>query len=216
MARQGIPISEVLRARTALLAAGTYPSADAVRAFLGTGSKATIHRHLKTLAAGTMPAQLSEALQATVQTLAEQLALEAEARVGDLQLAHEAAMSKMARQLQHSEQMRVSLEEQLLAAQHALASAEQELESATERERRVRGDLGNAYRQVAALQDTVATAELQHNSLVADLTHARESLEHFRRSAKAARESENTRHAAEIQTLSREVIALRTELSDRR
>ena len=52
MARGGVYRTEVEKARNALLAEGKHPSVDAVRVALGnTGSKTTIHRHLKDLEA---------------------------------------------------------------------------------------------------------------------------------------------------------------------
>ncbi|UTL89178.1 DNA-binding protein [Pseudomonas fluorescens] len=85
MARAGINKALVQRARDALLARGLSPSIEAVRAELGhTGSKTTILRYLRELdVAEPHPPQvnLSEELQALLQSLAERLANEAQATV---------------------------------------------------------------------------------------------------------------------------------------
>ena len=85
MSRAGINKALVQRARDALLARGLSPSIEAVRAELGhTGSKTTILRYLRELdVAEPHPPQvnLSEELQALLQSLAQRLANEAQATV---------------------------------------------------------------------------------------------------------------------------------------
>ncbi|QBE65452.1 DNA-binding protein [Pseudoduganella lutea] len=90
MARNGLTKQQVRAVRDQLLAAGRYPSADAVRHALGdTGSKSTIHRYLKELA-GEDPADVARrdetehALLALVGQLAERLHADAEGSVGAL------------------------------------------------------------------------------------------------------------------------------------
>jgi SOS-response transcriptional repressor LexA len=79
MARGGVYRTEVKKARDSLRVQGVNPSIDAVRAALGhTGSKTTIHRHLKELeaeeAAGVGAREpISEVLQHLVAQLAARL-----------------------------------------------------------------------------------------------------------------------------------------------
>ncbi|MYM22249.1 hypothetical protein GTP46_06290 [Duganella sp. FT135W] len=86
MARTGLTKSQVRETRDQLLAEGRYPSVDAVRHALGdTGSKSTIHKHLKELAeednsAGLKREDTSRSLQALVEQLADKLHLDAERR----------------------------------------------------------------------------------------------------------------------------------------
>ena len=91
MARTGITKAQVRTIREQLLAQQRYPSADAVRAALGdTGSKSTIHRYLKELAAEQQTDQptTAPALQDLVERLAAQVYAETERRLDALRAAH--------------------------------------------------------------------------------------------------------------------------------
>ncbi|GGZ02075.1 DNA-binding protein [Pseudoduganella plicata] len=80
MARTGITKTQVRTIRDRLLAEGRYPSADAVRGALGdTGSKSTIHRYLKELAAEDETATVTDDTQSGLRELIEQLARKVEA-----------------------------------------------------------------------------------------------------------------------------------------
>lgn len=103
MARSGLTKSQVRTVRDRLLAEGRYPSVDAVRQALGdSGSKSTIHRHLKDLrdeeaaadggAPGSRREDTAGALHAIVEQLADKLHAQAEERIRALQAAHEAAL----------------------------------------------------------------------------------------------------------------------------
>lgn len=86
MARTGLTKSQVRETRDQLLAEGRYPSVDAVRHALGdTGSKSTIHKHLKELAeednrVGLKHEDTTRSLQALVEQLADKLHQDAERR----------------------------------------------------------------------------------------------------------------------------------------
>jgi Arc/MetJ-type ribon-helix-helix transcriptional regulator len=87
MARNGLTKNQVRAIRDQLVAAGRYPSADAVRHALGdTGSKSTIHKYLKELA-GEDPDSAARrddtenALLALVAQLAQRLHADAEGSV---------------------------------------------------------------------------------------------------------------------------------------
>lgn len=101
MARAGIYKSEVLRARDKLRALGRYPSIDAIRTELGTGSKGTIHRYLKEIEedeGGSSGAKvpISEALHDLVASLATRLQEEADARVSDAEAKHAVQLQQRA------------------------------------------------------------------------------------------------------------------------
>jgi hypothetical protein len=103
MARSGLTKSQVRTVRDRLLAEGRYPSVDAVRQALGdSGSKSTIHRHLKDLrdeeavhggaAPGIRREDTAAALHGIVEQLADRLHAQAEERIRALQAAHDAAL----------------------------------------------------------------------------------------------------------------------------
>ncbi|MDN4035452.1 DNA-binding protein [Massilia sp. YIM B02443] len=107
MARTGLSKAQVRACRDELLAQGRHPSADAVRTALGTGSKSTIHRYLKELAAEAPDAamqrqQTAHTLQSLVEELAERLHLDAEHDMHDLRALcanYEAQLQEKERQL---------------------------------------------------------------------------------------------------------------------
>lgn len=97
MARTGITKTQVRTIRDRLLAEGRYPSADAVRGALGdTGSKSTIHRYLKELAAEDETAVATDDAEGGLRELIEQLArkvhAETEQRLAAARAAHEQAL----------------------------------------------------------------------------------------------------------------------------
>jgi biotin operon repressor len=98
MARIGLSKSQVKDTRAQLIAAGRYPSVDAVREALGnTGSKSTIHKHLKELeredgAAVERRDDSARVLHALVEQLAERLHLDAERRVQAMRAEYELAL----------------------------------------------------------------------------------------------------------------------------
>jgi hypothetical protein len=104
MARIGLSKSEVKACRDQLQAEGRYPSVDAVRATLGTGSKSTIHRYLKELAEednqpGIKRDDTARSLQTLVEQLAHQLHEDAERRYRALYAEHQQAMQDKEQEL---------------------------------------------------------------------------------------------------------------------
>ena len=105
MARPGLDKSEVRKACELLVAQGQYPSVDAVRIALGnTGSKTTIHKYLKELEkesgrADQHQANTVKTIQGIVEELAAQLHAQADARIGQMQAAHEAALQRQAQEM---------------------------------------------------------------------------------------------------------------------
>jgi phage shock protein A len=109
MARSGLTKSQVREARDRLLAEGRHPSVDAVRHALGdSGSKSTIHKHLKELrseagdtdsAPGIRREDTGRALHALVDELADRLHADFDERVRLLRAAHDEALRARDREL---------------------------------------------------------------------------------------------------------------------
>ncbi|SDG81654.1 MULTISPECIES: DNA-binding protein [unclassified Duganella] len=105
MARTGLTKAEVKASRERLLAEGRYPSVDAVRHDLGTGSKSTIHKHLKELqednsqAGGIRRDDTERSLNALVEQLAGRLHDDADRRFRELCASHEQALQAKEREL---------------------------------------------------------------------------------------------------------------------
>jgi len=211
MARAGIYKSDVVRARSKLMAAGEYPSIDAIRVEMGnTGSKATIHRYLKEIeeeeggAAGTRVA-VSEAIQDLVERLAIRLNEEAEGRVNALQAQHAAQVTQQqdavtaiktevqSTRLQLEQTQRALAEEKIIHAKTSEGLRTKTLEST------------QLAQQVVDLQERVAAEERHRQSLEEKHQHAREALEHFRQSAKEQREQEQRKQEQQVQYLQTEL-----------
>lgn len=207
MARSGLYKSDVQRARDSLRAEGKNPSVDAVRVALGnTGSKTTIHHHLKELeeedgqGVGTKIA-VSDTLQDLVARLAERLHVEAETVVAQAQERFQVELQQRSQALEQARQeagnlsAQLQLTEKTLQTQRAMGDA-------------ARSDLASRTTELAQLQERIAglTARLtEHESHTRSLEqkheHAREALEHYRTSVKDQREQEQRRHEHQVQEL---------------
>jgi len=218
MARTGLYLSDVRKARDALLAQGQHPSVDAVRVALGnTGSKTTIHKYLKELdaeegAAGGRKASISEALQDLVERLAGRLREESDERVAAI----EAANAELARQ--HAESTR-DFEQQLVAIKAQLLQAGSDADREAQCHAQTSANLQSeailrhtAEQQVADLKERLAENEAHRQSLEEKHAHAREGLEHYRQSVKEQRDQDLRRHEQQIQQLQSEMRQLQQSL----
>lgn len=207
MARAGLYKSDVKKARDALLAQGKHPSIDAVRAQLGnTGSKTTIHRHLRELeeeegAGFGHGVAVSEALQDLVTRLAARLHEEAAAQI-------EAVRGQCAAQLAERDAAGAALQQELERLNEQLQQAQAARQSERQAHDLTRQALQAAEiavaqhgQQVKDLLDRLAENEVYRRSLEDKLTHARESLEHFRQASKEQRDQELRRHEHQFQQL---------------
>ena len=208
MARAGVYVSDVKRARDALVADGRHPSIDAVRAALGnTGSKTTIHKYLREIEAeeGDQKAGVSDAIQALVAQLADRLQGEAatevevvRARMAELQGAHEHVQAALESQLADVRQALEGVSRQLASTEQDLAGLK-ELLGAEQIARHT------AEQRSRDLAERLADAERHQASLEEKHRHARDSLEHYRSSSKEQREQDNRRHEQQVQGLQAEL-----------
>jgi chromosome segregation ATPase len=218
MARTGLYLSEVRKARDALIAQGRHPSVDAVRVALGnTGSKTTIHKYLKELdeedgGAAGRKASIGEALQDLVERLAARLHEEADARVTAVEAARLAQERSTAAQLEavHGELATARAQIGQLAAaaeserdRHARTSANLQAEAIARR---------LAEQQVADLKERLFENDEHLRSLEEKHTHARDALEHYRQSVKEQRDQDQRRHEQQVQQLQAEIRQLRQDL----
>ncbi|MBR7798538.1 DNA-binding protein [Undibacterium fentianense] len=218
MARTGLYKSEVKKARDALIAQGRHPSVDAVRVELGnTGSKSTIHKYLKELEAeyggvDDRKASISEALHDLVARLAIQLEVEANERIGEVQL----QSTEKERQLNASIAA-LNAANEALSDKLSIAEARTQSEVAAhartaeslQRETIARHTL---EQQVIDLKERLLENEGHRQSLEAKHTHAREALEHYRESAKEQRDQDIRRHEHQVQQLQGEIRHLQQSL----
>ncbi|WP_425508223.1 DNA-binding protein [Tahibacter soli] len=207
MARGGVYKTEVEKARNALLAQGKHPSVDAVRVALGnTGSKTTIHRHLKELEAedakgvgGKYP--VSDALADLVSRLAGQLNGEADARIADAQARCDAQLRDRAAALEQARQESATLADQLRHTQGALQAKQAEHEADQARLAEALATVRQFEERIAGMTTRLDERDAHAQSLEQKHTHAREALEHYRTAAKEQRDQEQRRHEHQVQQL---------------
>jgi len=218
MARAGIYKSEVVRARKVLLAQGRYPSIDAIRNELGTGSKGTIHRYLKEIEeeegapTGTQVA-VSDAIQDLVARLAERLHEESDAHVAEATAKHTAALRELQETMATAQKEYESFRKQLERSELALAeekSRHAETEAKLQAEMRGNSQLSQ---QVVDFKERIAAEERHRLSLEEKHQHAREALEHFRQSVKEQRDQEQRQHDQQIQYLQGELHTVKDSLA---
>lgn len=208
MARTGVYISDVKRARDALIAQGRRPSIDAVRAALGnTGSKSTIHKYLRELEAeeGAAGQPLSAAIQALVAQLAQQLereaAAEAEslrAQMADQGTSHDRERTALEVRLGHAQEEIQAISQRLKASEQDVATLGSQLHAEQIARHKAEQHSQDLSARLADAQQYQASLEDKHR-------HARDALEHYRSASKEQREQEARRHEQQVQGLQAEL-----------
>jgi len=217
MARTGLYISEVKKARDSLVAQNINPSVDAVRVALGnTGSKTTIHKYLKELEEDGLTdvrkVTVSDALQDLVERLSAQLQGEANSRI---ELAHQQSKDK---EQQHAEALtNLQKENSALSAQlqrietssHQEVAAHERTRTLLQQETMARHTL---EQQLTDIRDRLTENDNHRLSLEEKHKHARDALEHYRQSVKEQRDQDQRRHEQQIQQLQAEMRQLQHAL----
>lgn len=217
MARTGLYLSEVKKARDALIAQGRHPSLDAVRVALGnTGSKTTIHKYLKELeeedGGARKKASVSDALEDLVSRLAGQLHDEAnvrieaaEARTLETSRVNADALTALRNEMEAvtAERDRIEAAAQLELAAHGKTRAALQAEMIARY---------TAEEHAAGLKLRLLENDAHRQSLEEKHTHAREALEHYRQSVKEQRDQDQRRHEQQVQQLQAEMRQLQQGL----
>lgn len=208
VARAGVYLSDVKRARDGLIAQGRRPSIDAVRAALGhTGSKTTIHKYLRELEAeeGDAGQSVSDAILRVVSQLADQLKQEAAAEL-------EVLRDEKAGERAAWDDQRATLEARLAETGQSLSDVSQQLE-VSQRDFALLKDQLAAEKNARSMAEQhngdlrarLADAERHQASLEEKHKHARDALDHYRTAAKEQREQEGRRHDQQVQGLQAEL-----------
>ncbi|OUM22685.1 integrase [Pseudomonas putida] len=218
MARGGINLAVVRKARDALVARGQYPSIDAVRVELGnTGSKTTIQRYLKEIESfdprpTASPSRLSDELTACVETMLGRLLEEGNEALAHERQAFEQERTKMGEGV-------AALQEQLGNAKEEIARLQQALESQSETLGTTQSTLQTEITRNARISQSCTDLEVriqekdeQIRSLEDKHQHAREALEHYRTAVKEQREQEQRRHESQLQQIQQELSQVQQSL----
>lgn len=218
MARGGINLVLVRKAREALLSRGQNPSIDAIRIELGnTGSKTTIQRYLKEIEShdprpSASPSRLSDELTELVGKMLERLLEE-----GNEALAHERAAFEQERKAMKAETS--TLQSQLEQALLEVTKLQSALQTQDEELKTVQSSLQTEITRNARISQSCSDLEVrlqekdaQIQSLEEKHTHAREALDHYRVAVKEQRDQDLNRHESQIYQMQQEVTLLQQTL----
>lgn len=217
MARGGVNLAVVQKARNSLLMRGVYPSIDAVRVEIGnTGSKTTIARYLKQLESAGSEAnpreRMSGALRGVVESLLDQVQEEGSQAFLE---AHAEFEHERKLLISRAEALESELDELKLrfdAQGHILATQTEELQTTqstlqTEITRNARLTQSNSDFEVR-----IQEKDGQIQSLEQKHMHAREALEHYRASIKEQRDQDMSRHESQVYQMQQELTVLQQTL----
>ncbi|VVO20275.1 hypothetical protein PS706_04198 [Pseudomonas fluorescens] len=217
MARGGVNLAVVQKARNSLLMRGVYPSIDAVRVEIGnTGSKTTIARYLKQLESPGSEAnpreRMSAALRGVVESLLDQVQEEGgqaflEARA---EFEHERRLLISRAKALESEldelKLRFRAQGDVLAAQtEELKTTQSTLQAEITRNARLSQSCTDLEVRVLEKDGQIQSLDQRH-------AHAREALEHYRASVKEQRDQDLSRHESQVYQMQQEVTVLQQTL----
>jgi len=218
MARGGINLVLVRKAREALLSRGQNPSIDAIRIELGnTGSKTTIQRYLKEIEThdprpSASPSRLSDELTEMVGRMLERLLEE-----GNEALAHERSAFETERKAMNAESS--TLQGHLEQAQREITKLQNALQAQDEELKTIQSSLQTEITRNARISQSCSDLEVrvqekdaQIESLEEKHTHAREALEHYRIAVKEQRDQDLNRHETQIYQMQQEMTLLQQTL----
>lgn len=218
MARGGINLVLVRKAREALISRGQNPSIDAIRIELGnTGSKTTIQRYLKEIEShdprpSAAPSRLSDELTTMVSQMLERLLEE-----GNEALSHERAAFDQERrafkeevgtlngQLDEAKKEITKLQSAMQTQDEELKTTQSTLQSEITRNARI-------SQSCTDLEVRVQEKDAQIQSLEQKHAHAREALEHYRATVKEQRDQDLSRHESQVYQMQQELTVLQQTL----
>ena len=203
MARGGINLAVVQKARNSLLVRGVYPSIDAVRVEIGnTGSKTTIARYLKQLetpGADAAPRErMSAALRGVVETLLDQVQEEGNQVFLEARAEFEHERKLLVERAETLEKQLAELQRQFDAQGTALAAQIEELKVTHSSLQSELTRNAAISQQCTDLQVRLGERDEQIRSLEEKHVHARGALEHYRESVKEQRDQDQRRHEAQV------------------
>lgn len=219
MARGGINKVLVKQARDAILTKGHNPSIDAVRIALGnTGSKTTIHRHLKEIEEeeGTRlddEALLSSTLKDMIANMASQLHEEANSIVDQSKAQYESQILSWKERCASLEMQNKQLASECDQQATLLDDANTRSEAIRDKLNQISSAKSGLEQKVLDLQAMIEQQDKHVASLEEKHKHAREALEHYRNSVKEQRDQDLRRHEGQVQQLQVEIRNLNQTLS---
>lgn len=218
MARGGINIVLVRKARDALLARGQHPSIDSVRIELGnTGSKSTIQRYLKEIEAyepqhTSVSSRLSDELTELVGKMVKRLLDDGNEVLARERIAFEKEreqlmgnVSTVSTELKKAKQEIVMMLSVQKNQDEELQTTRSTLQGEIARNARISQSCSDLEVRVLEKDEQIQSLEEKH-------THAREALEHYRAAVKEQRDQDIRRHDSQLHQAQKELAVLQQTL----
>ncbi len=217
MARTGVSYLDVAEAAMQLTEQNTYPTIEAVRQVLGTGSNSTINRHLRLWrekqgnaleAQKGLPESLLVAVKALYKSIQEEStgkmeAFQAEAKqqLQELQIQMEDLKLENNRLLQHN----ASLEEKLTDSVYQLSVSKKLIDQLNQ-------TIEKKEHEAQFLKNGIQDKKEEIDRLTQQIKHSHDNLDHYRESIRAEREKEKQKNEVQIKNLEQQIYHQQTKL----
>lgn len=201
MGRAGVTLVEVEEAALQLQGRGKYPSVDAVREVIGSGSKATIAKHLRDWKAkeAVEHGKLPHELQALVVGLWERLNGQADQRIQEIEEASLQVIQELKQNLSSSQQAETYLKTQASQLENAYIQENKinaELSQQLQREQGIQITLNE---RLQALTQQLEASKIENDKLHQLSNHIQKNLEHYQQAMQQLR-IEQTLASEKLQT----------------
>lgn len=209
MSKGGVTLTEVKNAVEQLRKQGINPSVDNVLQFIGSGSKTTIHKHLKVLLRSEKGllgelGLISEDLAGLVIQLHNQLKAESQ-KVIDVATERNAAEVAQVKELLKDEMTQSKeLGKELQSRTNELTAQRQHSDDLSTKLAAAQQEIARLAQQLTDLQGAFEDAKRQIGKLDHDLKTAHENNRHFQDAAAAQIKQMRTEHSSEVSTLQTE------------
>jgi len=207
MARSGVYKSEVDKARKQLIAQGKIPSVARIREVLGgTGSFATLQKHLKELeaedpAGNASKYPVSDAVAELASRLSGRLQEEAQETIAHAKAQFEAELAQRDRELAGAKDETRALRDQVQHLETTLHGERSDHAATREQLIQAQTTIRQLEERIAGLTVRLGEHEAHAKSLETKHAQAREALEHFRSATKEQRDQDQRRHEHQVQGL---------------
>lgn len=209
MSKGGVTLTEVKNAVDQLRKQGINPSVDNVLQFIGSGSKTTIHKHLKVLLRSEKGllgelGLISEDLAGLVIQLHNQLKAESQ-KVIDVATERNAAEVAQVKELLKDEMTQSKeLGKELQSRTNELTAQRQHSDDLSTKLAAAQQEIARLAQQLTDQQGAFEDAKRQIGKLDHDLKTAHENNRHFQDAAAAQIKQMRTEHSSEVSTLQTE------------
>jgi chromosome segregation ATPase len=214
MARTGIQFSDVENAALELQGSGKIPTIDGIRDILGTGSKSTISKYLRTWRAkqteieGTLPHELA----ALVTGLWKKLHTGADQRIDDIKAEHQQQVQKLNQTCTEIQQTQSELKKQLHHSEEVAATErstkellEKQLQQKQLEETKSQEQSQSLAKQLAASQGENARLHQLTKNTQANLEHYQQEMHQHQLKQSMQTEKQLAFYTQEISTLKQQL-----------